>query len=70
MRTQVWEQRRGEIDWETLFEYINYKCEPNRRETNPKNSKLKAFKIKMLLEELPISAKKNMCKPPQVFTQV
>src|SRR5260364_432107 len=53
MRTQVWEQRRGEIDWETFFEYINYKCEPNKRETSPKNSKLKAFKIKMMLEELP-----------------
>ena len=53
IRTQIWEEKKTDTDWETFFEYLNYKCKPTTRETNPKMSSLKAFKIKMLLEELP-----------------
>ena len=42
-----------EVDWNTFYNYINYKCSPTKRETHPKYSQLKAFKLKLLLEELP-----------------
>src|SRR5437868_4436175 len=53
MRIQCWNILRSDTDWTTFYKYINYKCIPTRRETNPKYSKIKAFKLKLLLEELP-----------------
>ena len=53
IRVQIWDQLREDADWSTFYAYLNYKCTPTKRETNPKYSKLKAFKIKLLLEELP-----------------
>ena len=52
-RTIAWDTRKEEVNWQSFFNYINYKCSPTVRNTNPKYSKLKAFKIKLLMEELP-----------------
>ena len=52
MRIQCWNILRPDTDWTTFYKYINYKCVPTWRETNPKYSKIKAFKLKLLLEEL------------------
>src|SRR5260364_289596 len=53
MRFQAWDFLREDTDWNTFYAYLNYKCTPTKRETNPKYSTIKAFKIKLLLEELP-----------------
>jgi hypothetical protein len=52
-RTRIWEPYRTDIDWNAVLENINTNCSATSRSTHPKYSLLKAFKIKMLLDELP-----------------
>jgi len=51
------------IKWELLYDYINTKCNPKTRETSYEASRLKAFKIKMLLEELPVMSNMHKRNP-------
>jgi hypothetical protein len=55
-RTTLWDAHRADINWEDTLENINMHCYPTHRSTNPKSSALKAFKIKLLLDELPIAS--------------
>jgi hypothetical protein len=52
-RMQIWDSNRENLDWNSFYNYLNYQCSPTQRQTNPKYSQLKAFKLKLLLEELP-----------------
>ena len=51
------------IKWELLYDYINTKCNPKTRETSYEASRLKAFKIKMLLEELSVMSNMHKRNP-------
>ncbi|CAG8548587.1 14454_t:CDS:1 [Dentiscutata erythropus] len=44
------------INWKLVYEYLSLKDKPSIKKTNPKRSKLKSFKIKMLTDELPTFA--------------
>jgi hypothetical protein len=62
-RMSKWDQLRKEIDWEAFHNFLNYKNKPTTRYTHPSDSKLKAFKLKFLLEELPVRLVLNTRNP-------
>ncbi|CAG8608201.1 850_t:CDS:2 [Ambispora leptoticha] len=55
-RNSKWDEIRESIDWKQFYNYINYNESPISRNINPKYSQIKAFKIKLLLDELPVEA--------------
>src|SRR5438477_604896 len=46
-----------------IYQYINYKCLPLSRETNYNKSKLKAFKVKLLMNKLLTLLNLHRCNP-------
>ncbi|CAG8643311.1 9006_t:CDS:2, partial [Dentiscutata erythropus] len=51
-RVQNWNAHHN-IDWNLTFDYLEMKDKPTSRSTDPKLSKIKNFKIKLLMQELP-----------------
>ncbi|RIB25936.1 hypothetical protein C2G38_2030649 [Gigaspora rosea] len=48
-----WDLKHKDANWQAFYDYIKFWCSPTTRETNPKYDRLKAFKLKLLMEELP-----------------
>ncbi|RIB10957.1 hypothetical protein C2G38_2043063 [Gigaspora rosea] len=59
-RLQKWNKDRDKINWSLFQDYLNYESKPLQRSTNPKESYMKSFKIKLFLDELPMM--ENMYK--------
>ena len=52
-RISNWQIKSQEVDWPNTFQMLNYHNSPLSRYTNPTQSRIKTFKIKLILDELP-----------------
>ncbi|CAG8540908.1 12081_t:CDS:1 [Gigaspora rosea] len=49
---QKWNKDRNKINWSLFQDYLNYESKPPQRSTNPTESYMKSFKIKLFLDKL------------------